>query len=131
MHKYDPGSTSAVLLFFCSVKCTVVDIFLFMHQLSCLLSPSIAPRPSVDLLPDLLRAVPQLLPPARGAPPGGEQGELVLQAMQVLPRLRAQKQEHQGALLIHVHVRCLVVKFNKKVFVLLWLFHFLVKDDFL
>lgn len=55
-----------------------------------------APSPPDDFLSDLLRAIPQLLPLSRGAPYGGEQGELVLQALQVLPRVRPSKQEHKG-----------------------------------
>lgn len=58
--------------------------------------PLSAPSPPDDLLSDLLRAVPQLLPLARGATHGGEQGELVLQALQILPRVWPSKQEHKG-----------------------------------
>lgn len=52
--------------------------------------------PPDDILSDLLRAVPQLLPVSGGASHGGEQGELVLQALQILPRVRPSKQEHKG-----------------------------------
>lgn len=51
---------------------------------------------SDDLLPGVLRALPQLLPLAGRAPPGGEQRELVLPPLQVLPRVRPLEQEQQG-----------------------------------
>lgn len=49
-----------------------------------------------DILPDLLWALSQFLPLTRGAPPAGEQGELVLQALQILSRVWTKKQEHEG-----------------------------------
>lgn len=51
---------------------------------------------SDDILPDLLWAFPQFLPLTRGAPHEGEQGELVLQALQILSCLWPSKQEHKG-----------------------------------
>lgn len=65
---------------------------------------SLRPSAPDDLLSDMLRAVPQLLPPAGGAPPGGEQGELVLSPLQILPRLWPQKQERQGTFLIRTRL---------------------------
>lgn len=64
------------------------------------LIPFSPPSPPDDFLSDLLRAVPQLLPLSRGASHGGEQGELVLQALQILPRVWPSKQEHKGKGLI-------------------------------
>lgn len=60
------------------------------------LIPFSAPPLPDDFLSDLLRALPQLLPHSRGASHGGEQGELVLQALQILPRVWPSKQEHKG-----------------------------------
>lgn len=49
------------------------------------------------VLPGVLRALSPLLPGARRSPPGGEQGELVLPPLQVLPRLWAQEQTLEGS----------------------------------
>lgn len=56
-----------------------------------------------DILSDLLWAFPQLLPLTRGASFTGQQGELVLQALQILSRVWPSKQKHKGMFLFLMH----------------------------